>query len=185
MAAARKRSSLIGTSSSSPRMYKRASAAFRDDKRAVTGFFEDLPTLLIAIIALLIFLGQVTAMYDTYEVRWEDIEFKNDAESFARAVRGYEGLAHNNREGVFEATKINSTTTEQVSRDLQPAFKFMIEVQDVGDYPRKYETKLATGELPLDGQSARGEGMLVIRSPIVIWVSEEELHPGALIVSIW
>ncbi len=150
----------------------------------MTGFYEDLPTLLIVILSLFIFFGQVAAMYDTYDARWERLEAKNDAMAFPRLVRGYEGLVHESREGVFEATKVDAMSSQRLNADLQPGFDFHIAIYDLGDYPVAYNATYASAPLP-EGPDDYRTGIYVNRLSVLIWVNEEELHPAVMIVSTW
>jgi hypothetical protein len=153
------------------------------NSKTVSGFFEDVPTLAIVIVGIALFLSAVVASYSAYLEHQHKIEFFNKAYKFANAVRAYDGLTYDGKEGVFECNKIIFLTSDNISRDLQPGYPFQIVIEDKSDYHIKYETNISTAK-KYPAELMR-EGMQVIVLSINIWVSEEEVHPGRLIVTLW
>jgi hypothetical protein len=155
---------------------------FTQDRQAITGFFEEIPVLVIVTVAILIFFfGVVSAVVNHQELRGE-IEFTRDAIEFTDAIKSYEGLLHNNQRGVFDANKIRALTPRAISEALHPNYNYRIQIVDLGDYPQKFNCDIRSAPMP---SPYNPEATCVVISSINIWVSEEEIHPGRLIVTIW
>ncbi len=155
---------------------------------ATSGFFEEI--VLFAIVSILFVSTLTVAVYygSTKDAEYRKTEFVNEVINFAQKVRGYEPLIHDSVEGLFDYHKIKGVSSDELSKDLTPAFNYYIEVIDVSDYPIKYNASWSnvpgvTGTTVW--QQSYGYYRVVFYYPVNIWVSDHEIHAAKLEVVGW
>ena len=153
-----------------------------------TGFFEDLPAMVIVIITVVMFFSLT---FNVLQTSFEDrkaISISEKAMDFTVQLRGYQNLTHENIEGLYDAHKVRDLGVENITRDIWPTygsegFEFSIQIIDVSSYHFNCSRTLATQEW----NNTRGLliGKAVVSTGIAIWVSDEEIHGARMVVTIW
>lgn len=153
----------------------------------IAGFFEDIPTLIIITVSLSIFLLSIAQSFASYS-RFQDISrFEQECMELSEKVRAYDGLVYDKWmvPGVFDKSKMENLTPEKVSEDLYIRWDYQIEIIDVtGYYEFSYNLTINSTPMPtvpgVDYTTKQS-----IYSSVNIWVQEDEVHAGHMIVSIW
>ncbi|MEW5761106.1 MAG: hypothetical protein AB1779_10120 [Candidatus Thermoplasmatota archaeon] len=155
------------------------------ERTGVIGFFEDIPALIVITIALgIFFVGALTA-YTTHTRYQEHADFIRDGYKFSKSIRNYDGLKYdlNPQDSVFYAPKVTTLSVKNITNDLNVKYNFLIQINDVSDYPKKYSIEIKTSPIP-ETKSLK-VGKTVVSSSVCILVSENEIHPAILTVAIW
>ena len=152
-------------------------------EEGTAGFFEDIPVLIVVLIATGIFLFSLVHAYVVYLDNLENQKMVDEAVGFQNAVRGYEGLIVEFEEGVFSGDKLISLSLENLKEDFDPktlGYDYQVSVIDTSDYQNSltYTKSFATSEPP-----ARGNRYSVMTSVLIL--VEETYHAGQLTVTIW
>lgn len=150
------------------------------DRRGVAGFFEDIPILIVVTIGIGIFMLSAINAYTSYVSGQRNIKLADDCWQFSETVRSYEGLLYEPKlqSGLFDCYRVQTLNITTLARDLHPDFKYQIQIVDVSDYPAKYNLTLESSKPPVSGK-------YTIKSAVNIVVSDSEIHPAQLIVTIW
>jgi hypothetical protein len=152
-------------------------------EEGIAGFFEDIPVLIVVVIATGIFLVSLVSAYVSYLDSLEGQRMHDEAESFCKAIRSYEGFTDGSREGVFSGDKLIMISSESMQEDFHPTalgFHYQVAIVDTSDYPNaaNFTKSLETAEPPLTGNR------YTVTTSILINV-EENFHAAQLIVTIW
>lgn len=155
---------------------------FGEDE-GVSGFFEDIPALIVVILGFGIFLASIANAFVTYQAQQDSFRMHEKSLEFTRAIRGYDKLTYNYMEGIFEGKKLLGISNETIEEDFNPdrlGYDYRIIVNDVSDYPNSnlYVKSFQTSSLHLKSSK------YTIASSVVIKV-EEHYHSAQLIVTIW
>jgi hypothetical protein len=164
--------------------YKRKSrCAFSKAKKDAADFYEEIPTVIIAITAITIFFLAATVAYANYQAKYVSVDYRAKCNKFMRDIRGWENLTYGNMEGLFDSRKVVTYTLDNLTRAFQPDFDFEVNITDTSTYYWKYNRTVKTGQIP--NTESLTYGVYVISSGIAIFVNEEEIHEGKLTVTIW
>jgi hypothetical protein len=158
----------------------------RSEHQAVIGFFEDIPSLIIIIIGICVFIASVANTYVTFTARQSTVEPADDCWEFLQCFRAWHGLVKEGYiEGVFDTQKAEVLTVDRIMSEFPVNFDYKIEIIDISDYPNAddYCYLYSTSEIP-SPEEARA-GIHVEEAPVVLWVGSNELHPARLVVTIW
>jgi len=152
-------------------------------EEGTAGFFEDIPVLIVVLIATGIFLYSLVHAYVVYLDNVEYQSMNIEVMDFQDAIRGYEGLTMEFEEGVFSGDKLVSLSLEDLKKDFNPkvlGYQYQVSIIDTSSYQNSLEyTKFyATSEPP-----SRGE--LYSTTTSVLIAVEETYHAAQLTVSIW
>jgi hypothetical protein len=152
-------------------------------EEGAAGFFEDIPVLIVVIIATGIFLYSLVHAYVVYLENLEHSRMTGEVESFQEAVRGYDYLLVDFQEGVYSGDKLMALSTEILKGDFDPhilGYEYRISIIDTSSYQNSldYTKSFATSEPP-----ARGDIYSVTTSVLI--VVEDSNHAGQLAVTIW
>ncbi|MCL4326289.1 MAG: hypothetical protein M1481_05670 [Candidatus Thermoplasmatota archaeon] len=113
----------------------------RKRKHGVTGFFEELPTAVIVIVSITIFMIAMIHTLSVYISFQKYNNLLNAANNFESSVRTYDLLVVNGTyngsliSGEFNMSKLvsfenNVYSTEVITKDLQPPGNFFINITD-------------------------------------------------------
>lgn len=152
-------------------------------KKGAADFYEEIPTVIIAITAITIFFLAATVGYANYQTNYWRIDYQVKCDKFLRDLRAWENLTYNNIEGLFDCRKVVTFTLENLTRAFQPDFDFEINITDTSPYYWKYNRTVKTGPIP--STASLQHGIYVLSCGIAIFVNEEEIHEGKLTVKIW
>jgi hypothetical protein len=152
-------------------------------EEGAAGFFEDIPVLIVVLIATGIFLYSLVHAYVVYLDNLENQTMADEAVDLQDAVRGYEGLIMGFEEGVFSGDKLISLSLEELKENFNPqalGYDYQVSIIDTSSYQNSldYTKSFATSEPP-----ARGERYSVTTSVLIL--VEDTYHAGQLIVMIW
>jgi hypothetical protein len=153
------------------------------EEEAVAGPFEDIPVLIVVMIATSIFLFSMVHGYVNYLDNVEDQRMRDNAYSLSNSIRSYEELLDGSKEGVFLGEKVLSLTTETLNNDYKEAelgYRFRIAILDTSDYPNAHDYSRSYG----DSNPPANGNIYSITTSILISVNEE-YHTAQLIVILW
>ncbi|MGC9059882.1 MAG: hypothetical protein ACP5JR_01400 [Thermoplasmata archaeon] len=157
--------------------------SFLFSKKGAADFYEEIPTVIIAITSITLFFLAATVAYSNYQATYTHIDYRAKCNKFLRDIRGWENLTYGNMEGLFDARKVATYTLDNLTRAFQPDFDFEVNITDTSPYYWKYNRIVKTGTIP--DTSSLTYGVYVISCGIAIFVNEEEIHEGKLTVTIW
>lgn len=171
-------------------MPKRRSSSSRSNRttnsRGQIGFFEDLPSLLVVLIGICIFIASAINTLTKFTTYQAHEEIPETCWEFMLTLRAWEGLVCTGyTEGVFDGVKIQTLTIEKLREAFPVVFDYKIEIIDISGYPNAelYNHVNQTADIP--PAETTKYGIQVEESPIVIIVSDTEAHAGRLIVTVW
>jgi len=152
-------------------------------EEGTAGFFEDIPVLIVVIIATGIFLYSLVHAYVVYLDNMEYQRMNDEVAGFQNAIRGYEGLIVEFEEGVFSGDKLISLSLDEMKEDFDPnvlGYDYQVSIIDTSSYQNslEYTKSFATSEPP-----SRGERYSTTTSVLI--AVGESYHAGQLIVTIW
>lgn len=152
-------------------------------EEGVAGFFEDIPVLIVVLIATGIFLYSLVHAYVVYLDNVEYQRMTGEVEDLRDAIRSYEGLIVGFQEGVFSGDKLDSLNLVDLKEDFDPrvlGYDYRVSVIDTSSYHNslEYTKSFASSELPSSGD------MYSVTTSILIMV-DASYHAGQLVVTIW
>jgi hypothetical protein len=155
----------------------------RQREEGIAGFFEDIPVLIVVVIATGIFLFSLVHAYVQYLEQIENQRMHEDAKGLCEAVRSYEGLTADSEEGVFEGDKLFSLTNEALQEDFNVTvlgYHYQISIIDTSDYQSSinYTMSFKTSDPPAGGDRYS------VTTSVLINV-DDTYHAAQLIVTIW
>jgi hypothetical protein len=156
-------------------------------RRAVAGFFEEIPAAVVVITAFLLFMSAMVGGLRAYDQELGASNFAFQANSFLKGLEGYKNLTYLNQQGVFEAAKVTTLTVSNITYDFHPPFNYMVSITDLSNYTEKYNMVLNTSSLPTSSASLT-VGMVRESTTVSLWVPEvtfDEYHAALLTVIIW
>jgi hypothetical protein len=151
------------------------------NREGIAGFFEDLPALLVVLVAVAIFILSIAGAYAAYGDYLQQLRFHEQAVEFSESIRTYEFLTYNQEEGKFQADALNETTAAQMAIDFHPenvGLHWNVRVVDVSGYGGKY-TWSAGETVP------QGVSRIAITSPLTIRNNSDQIRGARLVVTVW
>lgn len=152
-----------------------------DDESAVAGFFEDLPTLLIVLIATTLFISTLVNTVTTYRDYKETEYRRENLDQFVEEIRRWDYLVLE-EEGQFiggRLLNLNKTKMERNFNKTALQHDYRIFIDDRSDYPKEFDVVVETKEIPDDVE-------VYSKSTAVTVVDEMgNEHLCEMIVSIW
>ncbi len=152
------------------------------DNRGIAGFFEDIPALIVVVIAIGMFTVIMVHAYAGYVAQQNALRMYEDCREFTQSIRTYDSLIYQSQEGMFDVQKMETLTNETLEYDFNRTslgFDYQILIRDVSDYPKPIVKSFGTFHIPPN------IGKITITSSINIRVSSDEIHAAQLIVTIW
>lgn len=152
-------------------------------EEGIAGFFEDIPVLLVVIIATGIFLFSLVHAYVLYLDQFEYQRMHENALGLSRSVRSYDGLIYGSEEGVFLGDKLTSLTFEALQEDFNVTrlgYNYQVSIIDTSDYQNSvnYTKSFKTANPPVTGNRYS------VTTSVLIKV-DKTYHAAQLIVTIW
>ncbi len=156
------------------------------DDKAVVGFYEDVPALLIVVVGTVIFLSSLYATLERYDRGKEISDFETEAIEFAEGVRASPLLTYQNRIGQFDASKVQGLNSENLTRSFSnPDFHYRVILTDVSNYTYKYNKTWSSEPDYNFTEASYEKGRKVIDLSVNIVVDTNEIHPARLRVEVW
>jgi len=154
--------------------------------RGVVGFYEDVPALLIVVVATVIFLASIYSAVNRHGQRTEISDFEREAVEFAEGVRASPLLLYEDNVGQFDATKVQYLDSENLTLSFDhPDFYYRVELIDVSNYSVKYNQTWSREPDFNFTEEHYEEGRKVIHLSVTIVVDTDEIHPARLRVEVW
>lgn len=111
------------------------------NERGAAGVFEEVPSILIVIVATFLFLLSFTNGIASHSRFQEETEAINRLDEFCTSILTYEPLLYRSKPGILDASKLNENTLQGLNQHFSPGllgFHFNITLLDVGSYDEKY-----------------------------------------------
>ncbi len=152
-----------------------------DDEKGIAGFFEDLPTLLIVLVATTLFLSTMLNTVMTYRDYKETQYIREDLNQFIEEIRNWNYLVLEER-GQFAGDRVSSLDADRMKKEFNTTalgYNYRVFIEDRSDYPRQFDKTIHTEEIP-------DEVEIYSRSSFVTVVDERgNEHLCEMVVSIW
>lgn len=152
-------------------------------EEAVAGPFEDIPVLIVVMIATTIFLFSMVHAYVNYLDNIEYQRMRENAYSLSNSIRSYEELTDDSKVGIYLGEKVLLLTTDDLNEDFEEAslgYHFRISILDTSSYTNSNEYSKSFGN---PNPPASGD-MYSVTTSVLINVNEE-YHTARLMVTIW
>jgi hypothetical protein len=159
----------------------------RRDNRAVAGFFEEIPAAVVVMVSLILFFSAVFSGLRVHTQELNSSNFESQAQTFLAELTAYKNLTYENRQGVFDSTRVTTLTTANITYDFHPPFNYMVVIDDTSAYAAKYNLTLQTAPVPTTSAALK-VGLVSDSTPVNIWVPDltfDEYHTATLTVVIW
>lgn len=166
----------------------RPRSAIAGKKEGSTGFFEDIPTMILVILTVVMFFALAFSIVQTSFKDRTSTSLGEEVMDFMVQLRGYSGLTHNGVEGLYDAHKVRGLSLENVTKDLWSNYdlenyEFSIAVLDVSGYHFNCSRSITTDQY--NSTHYLEVGRAVVTTGVSIWVSDEEIHAARMEVAIW
>ncbi len=147
----------------------------------MAGSFEEVPTILIVIVATFLFLMGFAKGFLSHSQFREENEINDRLSDFCNSVLSYEPLIFRSKTGQLDSSRLNDHTRQIVNEHFDPyrtGFRFNLTVIDVSSYDTKYDW-FAGEEL--------SESSVIRTTQVPAIVSNElgQHHPVLLRITIW
>ena len=158
----------------------------RKNRNGTIGFYDEIPAFFIITTALVIFFISALNAYNNYTQQREDILSLEDTQEFMEGIRTSPVLTHDGQPGIFDSSKIIRLNVDNITKRMKIPERtfFRVVITDLGNYFDKYDVNITNAVIIQDLVTVR-EYHNVITTPIAIWVSDEQVHPGQLKVEMW
>lgn len=153
----------------------------RVNENGATDVFEEIPVILIVIVATFFFLMSVTEGIVTYSRRQEEGRLTQDLEVFCDSILHYDLLLFDSEPGRFDSSKLNEKTKEKLSEDFDPSslgFNYNLTLVDVSLYEERYNWHVGQELVDM-------AWMMTASVPVIISNHIEQHHSAVLRVTIW
>ena len=149
----------------------------------ISGAFEELPALLVVLVAISLFTVSMAHSYSAYGSNAEYARLQEDCRDFTRMVRGAEIICHDSGPGEFDVVALQNLSTETFLEEFNPellGFQYRVTVQDL-------DMETGNVSMSITIQSAEMENALDVAtfSTCVNLVDFDRVGAGRLAVSIW
>jgi hypothetical protein len=151
------------------------------DNRGTSDIFEEIPAILVVIVALFIFLMTIAEGFISYSERKEEDRLAQQLDSFCNSVLSFEPLIFDSEPGRFDSSKLDEMGRDKLQDFFSPetlGFHYNITIVDVGLYEDKHNW-VAGEEL---GESERSRTISV---PVIISNGYGQHHPALMGITIW
>ncbi len=154
-----------------------------EGEEAIAGFFEDIPVLIVVVIATGIFLYSLVNGYVMYLNQLEHQRMNENAQELCGSIRNYDGLTDGKRDGVFLGDKLLILDMVTLEEDYDPdrlGYGYQISIIDTSNYPNSanFTKSFATSTPPISGSKYS------ITTSVLISIDDNN-HAAQLIVTIW
>jgi hypothetical protein len=152
-------------------------------EEAVAGPFEDIPVLIIVMIATGIFLFSLVNAYATYLDQYDHQRMHENAHTLSQSLRSYDQLIYGSQEGVFSGDKVISLSSDILALDYDQrslGYNYQVSIIDKSDYSDNLDFTRTFGnsDPPLSGDKYSVTDSILIKV-------DNEYHAAQLVVTIW
>jgi len=150
-------------------------------RRGLSSITEELPSLLVVVLGISIFIASAADAYMARETHEESERLRQRADELAKIIRNW-GAVSAGEDGVLDGARLMDVTGKRLKEDFEPEVQglgFRVAFHDTGTYAKKYNKVLQTSRVPEDGDVAVVYSSVAARDP------NGNLHPMQLIVKVW
>lgn len=156
----------------------------------VSDFYEDMLSLMIVTLSLAIFIASTLHTYSRYAVYQQQRALVSKALTFLESIRNYKEFTCDTMStaGLFSYQKLlkfsnnESYAAEMLKKEFNTEFEFRIQITDVSFYQPVYELNISSCS---NGYEHLKTGKYKFEAPICIANSDNEVHAGLLILTVW
>lgn len=152
----------------------------RSDDKGVAGFFLDVPTLLVIIVAIMIFSLSLFHNHTVYIQNQKEEDMYKNLDDFISSFRSYPMIAENT--GVYSSDNLRSLNESILNKSYpveSMGFEYKISISDNSLYDSHHSYEFSTAEIPLDKETYSRSTSVVIRDDI------GRAHLSSLKIMIW
>jgi hypothetical protein len=152
-----------------------------NDVRGTADIFEEIPAILIVIVASFVFLISVAESFISYSARKEADQMGDKLDSFCDSVLSFEPLLVDSVPGIFDSFRLDDTGREKISEFFHPemlGFHYNLTLVDVSMYEERYSW--FAGEERIENARERTTSI-----PVIIRNPYGQHHSALLKVTIW
>lgn len=150
-------------------------------ERGAVDITEEIPSILVIIVATFLFLMMMTEGVMTYTRFQDERGLADDVESFCDSVLSYGPLLYESVHGQIDSTKLTARTAEKLRESFNPGtvgFHYNITLLDVGLYENRHSW--------FAGEAIEDEGAVWEASvPATVRAELGQIHPVILKVIVW
>ena len=145
--------------------------------------FEDLPSFLVMLVALGVFISSVFYSSTLWFRAWEKDEKYEACAELVEALEGYDGLLASGYssgmpiEGLFSAEKLDAVDVQALKEDIGARYNFSVGIEDLGGGSLAWEFG---DPLPQDRTEK-----VVLHSTVAVQLGPDEVHTARLKVTLW
>jgi hypothetical protein len=151
--------------------------------KGAAGVFEDLPALLVVLIALGIFIASIFFSTTNYIKTWEHNERYEECLELLEALENYDDILVLGKTtgqpiaGLFSVQRLNEISTSGIQSDILSEYEYHIAIKSY----RNISLVWSFGNEPKTEDIER----TMMFTTIAIEVNQNEIHTGQLRVTIW
>jgi hypothetical protein len=152
----------------------------RDDG-GTADIFEEIPAILVVIVALFIFLMTIAEGFISYSERKEEDRLAQQLDSFCDSVLSFEPLIFASEPGRFDSSKLDEMGRGRLQDSFSPetlGFHYNITIVDISLYEEKFNW--VAGE-----EISRSERSRATSVPVIISNGYGQHHPALMGITIW
>lgn len=151
------------------------------DEKGVAGSFEEIPSILIVIVATFLLLMSFAKGFTSHSEFVEENEITSQLEQFCSSILSFEPLLYESKTGQLDSSRLNEYTKQMLNEHYDPdrmGFHFNLTVVDVSSYAEKYNW--SAGEELFESPMVR-----TTRIPATVSNELGQNHSVLLIITIW
>lgn len=151
------------------------------DEAGTVDIFEEVPAILVVIVAIFIFLMTIAEGFVSYSERTEEDRLAQQLESFCDSILSFELLLFDSEMGRFNSFRLDAEGREKLHDSFRPdmlGFHYNVTIADVGLYEEKYDW--SAGEEVRESTLSRTTSV-----PVIISNAYGQNHPAMMRVTIW
>jgi len=148
----------------------------------IAGLFEDLPALIIVLVAIGLFTYSAASGYSNHLETKGSERLVNNLSEFKNSLRNYEKISVS--DGTFNESLLSDLTVEELIADYDPrtmGFEYHIGIVDLSRYPGSSSNDriFSSDSIPTN------KNIFSMMTPILIKAGPKELHHSIMTISIW
>jgi hypothetical protein len=154
---------------------------FVGDEGGTADIFEEVPAILVVIVAIFIFLLTIAEGFSSHSERRRDDRLTDQLDSFCDSVLSFEPLLFDSEPGRFDSFKLDGVGVEKLHDSFLPdalGFHYNVTITDVSLYELKYNW--SAGEKDIESETSRRTSV-----PVIVSTAYGQNHPALMSIAIW
>jgi hypothetical protein len=152
-----------------------------EDDTGSVDIFEEVPAILVVVVATFIFLMTIAEGFISYSERKEEDRLTQELGAFCESVLSFEPLLFDSEHGRFDSFRLDAWGREKLHDSFHPGilgFHYNVTIADVSLYEEKYNW--SAGEGVKGGDLSRTTSV-----PVIISNVYGQHHPAWMSITIW